>query len=627
MNIREAGGQLESLVQIWYATGKVAPSVAEQGIQFYMGISVKGIDMMDRRDFLKALAFGAAAAGFPGMLKAAEKDDRPNIILFITDDQVKEEIACYGGKVLTPHLDRLAREGVRMENAHTVSSVCTPSRYTMFTGRYPGNSYFKPYLEEFPKNRHGAPGFNVGLEEDNMNVGNVLRRSGYVTGHVGKLHVGPELKRPEDFTNRGLYDASAREGVDPNAPDVIAGWRRNELLFRKFITDRGFSWAKHVYGGNVKHPYGYHNPEWTLEAALEFIDENHDKPFYLHYCTTLMHGGSKGWNASLDSPLSSGAGKLDELPKVIPSRRQLCEQVDRAGFDEGTYGFTWMDAMVGAMLDKLDQLGIADNTLFVFVSDHGTEGKWSLHDHNGTNIPCIIRWPAVIQPGSVCSSLVQTTDLVPTFFDVTGTHIPKGYRIDGTSIKPVFSHPTAEVHDHLYFELGYARAVRTRDWKYIAIRYGAERFSNIERAPLLKLPGAMAYQGGVKNAANHLARRPHYLESDQLYHLSDDPLEMQNLAQNPEFQQRLDELRGLLTSDLEAQQRPFGEFVPGEDSVPVAKIQPYLDRLKMLRPIKRGFEEDNSTPSERKTESDASATREERRKARQKRKKESNLTK
>jgi len=168
----------------------------------------------------------------------------------------------------------------------------------------------------------------------------------------------------------------------PNAPDVIAGWRRNELLFRKFITDRGFSWAKHVYWGNVKHPYGDHNPEWTLEAALEFIDENHDKPFYLHYCTTLMHGGSHGWNTSLDSPLSSGAGKLDELPKVIPSRRELCEQVDRAGFDEGTYGFTWMDATVGAMLDKLDQLGIADNTLFVFVSDHGTERQ----RHTGTKL-------------------------------------------------------------------------------------------------------------------------------------------------------------------------------------------------------------------------------------------------
>lgn len=553
---------------------------------------------------------------------ATEKNGRPNIILFVTDDQVKQEIACYGGNVLTPNLDRLAREGMRLDNAHVVSNVCTPSRYALFTGRYPGNSYFKPYLEEFPKDKHGVPGFNVGLEEDNMNVGNVLRLSGYVTGHVGKLHVGPELKRPEDFTSRGLYDASAREGVNPNAPDVIAGWRQNELWFRKWITDRGFSWAKHVYWGNIKHPYSDHNPEWTLEAALEFIDENHSQPFYLHYCTTMMHGGPNGWNSSLEEPLSSGAGKLDELPKVIPPRRELCQRVDRAGFGENTYGFTWMDATVGAMLDKLDQLGIADNTLFVFVSDHGTEGKWSLHDHNGTNIPCIIRWPAVVQPGSVSNSLVQATDLVPTFFDIADAGIPETYRIDGTSIRPILSDPTAEVHDHLYFELGYARAVRTQEWKYIAIRYGAERFEEIENAPLLKLPGMLAYIGAAKNAASHLARRPHYLESDQLYRLSDDPLEMQNHARNPQLQDRLAELRGLLATDLEAQQRPFGEFVPGRDSVPVAKVQPYLDRLKAVRPVKKGFEEADSAPSETGTEPDDRATREERRKARQKRKEE-----
>ncbi|MHC4244058.1 MAG: sulfatase family protein [Planctomycetota bacterium] len=578
--------------------------------------------MMDRRTFLKTLAFGAASASFPSFVRAAaQKNDRPNIVLFITDDQVKEEIACYGGKVLTPNLDRLAREGMRLDNAHVVSCVCTPSRYSLFTGRYPGNSYFKPYLEEFPRNRHGAPGFNVGLEEDNMNVGNVLRLSGYVTGHVGKLHVGPDLKRPGDFTSRGLYDASAKTGVDPDSPDVISGWRSNELWYRKWIINHGFSWAKHVYWGNIKHPYGDHNPEWTLEAALEFIDENQDKPFYLHYTTTLMHGGPNGWKRSLEKPLSSGAGKLDKLPDVIPSRSEIKAQVDRAGFDESTYGFTWMDATVGAMLDKLDKLGIANNTLFVFVSDHGTEGKWSLHDHNGTNIPAIIRWPKVIKPGSVCNSLVQTTDLVPTFFDIAGANIPQGYRIDGTSIKPILSNPTAKVHDHLYFELGYARAVRTQDWKYIAVRYGAERFAQIERAALLNLPGTLAYIGRTKNAANHLARRPHYLESDQLYRLSDDPLEMKNLARNPQFNEQLAKLRGLLMSDLKAQHRPFGEFVPGEDSVPVVKLQPYIERLKMLRPIKRGFEVINSAPSETRSKPDGRAVREKRRKARQKRNK------
>ncbi len=580
---------------------------------------------MDRREFLKDSigAAGILALGKPAG-KFTKKSKRPNIIFFITDDQIKEELACYGGSVLTPHLDRLANEGMRLDNAHVVSCVCTPSRYTLFTGRYPGNSYFKPYLEEFPKNQHGAPGFNVGLEEDNMNVGNALRLSGYVTGHVGKLHVGPELKRPDDYARRGLYDSSAKSGVDPDAPEVIEGWRKNELWFRKWINNRGFSWAKHVYWGNIKYPYGDHNPEWTLEAALEFIDANHDKPFYLHYTTTMMHGGPHGWNSSLDNPLASGSGKLDKPPKVMPPRSELCKQVDKAGFEKNTYGFTWMDATVGAMLDKLDELGIADNTLFVFISDHGTEGKWSLHDNNGTNVPCIIRWPNAIKPGSVCDSLVQSTDFVPTFFDVANADIPKGYRIDGKSIKSILSNPKAKVHDHLYFELGYARAVRTQEWKYIAVRYSAERFEQIENAPLLKLPGTLAYIGSEKNASSHLTRRSHYLEPDQLYRLSDDPLEMKNLARNPEFKGQLEKLRNTLTTELKAQERPFGEFVPGEDSVPAAKIQPYLERLKKLRPIKRGFEEIDATTSEPKTEPDPRATREERRKARMKRKEDNN---
>ena len=534
-------------------------------------------------------------------LTLGASDKRPNIIFFINDDQVKEEIGCYGGKVLTPHLDRLAQEGMRMDNAHVVSTVCTPSRYSMFTGRYPGNSWFKSYLAEFPKDQPGAPGFNVGLEEDNMNVGNVLRQTGYVTGHVGKLHVGVHLKKPEEYAYYGLYDASKQSGLtDPNLPEVIAGWQSNEIWFRQWVMDRGFSWAKHVYWGNVHGAYPHHNPEWTLEAALEFIEENHDKPFYLHYCTTMMHGGAHGWNRSLENPLASGAGKLEKLPAVIPPRAALCRQVDEVGLDKSVYGFTWMDATVGAMLDKLDELGIADNTLFVFVADHGTEGKFTLHDHNGTAIPCIIRWPGVIKPGSVCSNLVQNTDMVPTFFDVAGVNVPDGYKMDGKSLKPILLDPQAEVHDDLYFELGYAHGVRTDEWKYIAIRYDAEQYEKIQNASLEKLPGLLAYQGGEKNAARNMLRRLHYLEPDQLYNLKTDPLEMNNLANNPDFKAQLETMRGLLIAKLEAQGRPFGELVPGVNSAPEQDVGPYVEKVKQIRILKKGFEVIGVAPAEAK---------------------------
>jgi len=332
-----------------------------------------------------------------------------------------------------------------------------------------------------------------------------------------------------------------------------------------------------------------------------------------------MHGGPNGWNNSLAQPLASGAGKLEKRPAVIPPRAELCRRVDEAGLDRSTYGFTWMDATVGAMLDKLDALGIAENTLFVFVADHGTEGKFTLHDHKGTAIPCIMRWPGVIKPGSVCSNLVQNTDMVPTFFDVAGVTVPDGYKMDGKSIKPILLDPKAKVHEELYFELGHARAVRTEEWKYIAVRYDAERFEKIENASLEKLPGLLAYQGGEKNAARNMSRRAHYLEPDQLYNLKTDPLEMNNLAYGPEFKAQLETMRGRLRAKLKAQGRPFGELVPGKNSAPDQDAGPYVEKLKQMRLLKRGFEVIGGAAAEAKPKSRA-----ERKAARDERKQKKN---
>jgi arylsulfatase A-like enzyme len=544
--------------------------------------------------------------------------DRTNIILFVTDDQVKEELGCYGGRVLTPHIDRLASEGMRFDNAHVPSTVCTPSRYTMLTGRLPGNSYFKSYLSEYPRDRQGSPGFNVGLEDDNMNIGNALREGGYVTGLVGKLHVGPQLKKREDFEAFGLYYPDNE--ADPDAPETIAGWQRNEQWYREWVKGKGFSWAKRNYWGNIHDPYGQHNGEWTLEAALEFVEENKDKPFYLHYTTTLMHGGGKAWSESMNHPLASGAGKLDKLPQVISSRDEIRDNVKQAGLEPDSVGFTWMDATVGALLHQLDRLGIADNTLFVFVSDHGTTGKWTLHDHNGTAVPCIMRWPNVIKPGTVSSSLVQSTDFVPTFLDIANVKRPEGYRMDGKSLRSLLSDPAHVVHDHLFFELGNARAVRTLDWKYIAIRYGTEQFRRIQTADLTRLPRALSYIGNDKTLSNHLARRRHFLESDQLYYLAKDPQEDTNLAQQGNHAPQLSEMKAILMQYLESQARPFGEFIASPDAVPVAQIQPYVEKLSQLKVIKRGFEIAGETSKPPAVGPDA-MSRQERKKTREERRK------
>jgi arylsulfatase A-like enzyme len=148
---------------------------------------------------------------------AARRDMRPNIILFLTDDQDKHSIGAYGGNSFTPNLDRMAQEGMVFHQAYVSSTVCTPSRYSFLTGRYAGRSYSRRYEDECPPGQQGFPSFNVELEENNMNVGAVLQRSGYATGYVGKFHVGPDIKRLEEYEKLGLRyvpkDAPANAGT------------------------------------------------------------------------------------------------------------------------------------------------------------------------------------------------------------------------------------------------------------------------------------------------------------------------------------------------------------------------------------------------------------------------------
>ena len=373
---------------------------------------------VSRREFLRTAAGTGLALTLPAVARsAARKDKRPNIILFITDDQDKHSIGAYGGSSLTPNLDRMAREGMVFHQAYVSSTVCTPSRYSFLTGRYAGRSYSRRYEDECPRRMQGFPSFNVELEHDNMNVGAVLQKSGYATGYVGKFHVGPEIKRPEDCEKLGL------RYVPSDAPanaETTAAFRHNERWYRRFLKKKGFSWAKHIYWGNLQRPFNHHNPEWTVAAALEFIDRHRDRPFYLHYCTTLTHGPDRSWSDSMEHPRVSGEGMLDEIPKVMTGRRDLLEKLQDKGLDptQGHVGYAQVDDSVGAILKKLDDLGIGDNTLVAFTSDHGSNMKGSLYSIDGICVPLIMRRPLTTKAGTEWHELVQNVDLAPAFFDL-----------------------------------------------------------------------------------------------------------------------------------------------------------------------------------------------------------------
>ncbi len=517
------------------------------------------------------------------LLATAANGKRPNVIMFLIDDQNPSSIAAFGGDTYTPNLDRMAAEGMKFTRAYVSSSVCTPSRYSFLTGRLAGNSHSKRYIEAVGgMENQGLPGFNVALERDKMNVGNVLREAGYTTGFVGKFHLTSKTDFPEFYKGKsGWIDIpkDARPG-----PETSARFKHNERWMRRYLETLGFSWAKNVYPENSHKPYSEHNPEWTTVAALEFIEENKDNPFYLHLCSTLLHGPDKSWRNSMDHPLITGEGEVRSLPRVMTPRANLLRTIKEKGFDPDSHvaGEAWIDDSLGAIFRKLEELGIDDNTLVVFAPDHGRDGKASVFSHGAAQVPMIMRWPKGIPAGQVCDELVQNIDLVPTFFELAEAKKPESYRIDGKSLSPLFENGTTKGwRSHLYLEMGTARATITKDWSYIAVRYTREQIATIKRAAPRNLPRAMAYIGrlgiGVRGAD-----RPGFFDEDQLYHLKSDPKEMENLAAHPSQASRLKEMRNLMQQDLKAIGRPFGEFIPGGNAAEPGQIDKQIAIVKKI---------------------------------------------
>lgn len=516
-----------------------------------------------------------SSLGLP-FVSHGEATQKPNIIVFLVDDYDKPETSPYGGKVLTPNLDRLAKEGMICHNAHVTSTVCTPSRYTFLTGRYASSSHSKTFLEVCPTGTQALPAFNVGLESDRMNVGRVLADVGYATGFVGKYHV-----HDMDHGKEGSLFGDLEVPKNAEFSEELNERKfKLEKLQRNLVKKNGFTWAKNIYWGNLKQPFKGHNPDWTAKAALEFIEEHKDQPFYLHCCSTLLHGPNGEWFKSMmEKKLVTGEGFLKK-PLGLIDRESVWKRIQKAGLTEAEVGYLWMDDSLGLILDKLDALGIADNTVVVFVSDHGSERKGSLIKSRGTEIPCLIRWPKGIKAGSVSHGLFQNTDFVPTWFELAGAKAPEDYRIDGKSLLPMFKDPSVSVRKFIYAEQGPARAIKTDEWDYISIRYTDEQIAAAQSNRSDRVfKTFLGLSGGISRAKDF---HPGTFSADQLYNLSKDPDSQKNLAADPSYAGQLTKMKKMLTRTVKKLgPRPYGDFVPGKGTSNAEISQKILDNLSV----------------------------------------------
>ena len=222
---------------------------------------------------------------------------------------------------------------------------------------------------------------------------------------------------------------------------------------------------------------------------------------------------------------------------------------------------TWLDDGVGAILDKLEQLNLIEDTLIVYFNDHGHEGgKGALYE-GGVRTPAIMYWPGTIVPAA-SDALVENIDFVPTILHACRIAPPKGAVLDGADLIPLLTGRSRHTRDSVYCEIGHTRAVITERWKYLAFRVPPSVRQAWGDDPKLRITHIHRVAGGDNTergqGLTHYAK--HYFDRDQLYDLQNDPREENNLADKPDYEHVLTQMQDLLKSHLSHVPGTFGEF-------------------------------------------------------------------
>ena len=449
------------------------------------------------------ISFFAVALSLLISTVLGQQNSKPNFIIIFTDDQGYGDVGCFGSPdIETPNLDRMAREGIRFTSFYA-APFCGPSRASLMTGCYPprvGLAF-----------NHG-PGAQTGINPNEITIAELLKERGYATMHIGKWHLGDH---PQFLPTRHGFDKfyglpysndmwpyhPKMPVADQAHPRLVAARRRGEMT--------GYAGQGSDY--RLPHPFEIplplmenetileRNPDQTklttsyTEKAIEFIEENKDRRFFLYLAHAMPH-----------------------VPLFVSSKYESKSK-------RGLYGDVIMeiDWSVGQILKKLSALGIEKNTLVAFTSDNGPwlqygidggsagplrEGKGTLFE-GGIRVPCIMRWPGRIAPGQRTSAVAGNMDLFPTFAELTGAQIPANRVIDGRSLWPLISGQSERgPHDAFYYYGGSGRggvranlrAVRVDGWK-LFLRRNEGRFVGTELYDL---------HGDIRESRNRIQEHP-----------------------------------------------------------------------------------------------------------------------
>lgn len=538
------------------------------------------------RVLLTGLMLGVLVSGPSRAQESFERESQPpNVVFFITDDMLPDMFNCLNdgpGRVITPNLDRLAEQGTLMMGQHVVSPVCTPSRYNCLTGRYASRAISQQYLREVKENGQSVVQWNTFIVPGQDTLPKRLQAAGYATGMVGKNHVVEA-----EGLHRLEWESSARD------PEVIVKLKENAEIVENAVRASGFDFAENLYHNNPAHngvrELAVHNMDWVTQAGLDFIDQNADRPFFLYFATTIPHGpqeGHKSWNAD---PTATAEGYLDEPLDVQPSRETIPKRLAEQGLtpQNNLGNLLWLDDALGALTDRLEHHQIADNTIIVFFNDHGQMAKGTVYQ-GGVHNPSILWRKKPFAVGHVDDTLVSNIDFAPTILD--WCDVPYDFKdFDGQSFASILDGDSAPRRDSLYFELGFLRAIRQGELKYIALRYPpyAQNMNVEERQrrldaqnvdlarrerpiintdPYAPFSQLQLVPGGGDAENRSIDQYPAYHDPDQLYNLTSDPQEQDNLVHDPARQKDLVNLKAELQRYLANLPGGFAELKSVDES-------------------------------------------------------------
>jgi arylsulfatase A-like enzyme len=340
-------------------------------------------------------------------LFGAATPPRPNVVLILADDLGWTDLSCYGSDLYqTPHIDRLARDGMKFTQSYSACTVCSPTRAAIMTGKYPARLHITDWIPGLPPENPKllVPEWTKFLPLEETTIARALRSAGYATASIGKWHLGGEDYYPQ------------KHGFDINIAGTFAPAPTSYFAPYKIAT-------------LPEGPAGEYITDRLGDEAVRFIEQQKDKPFFLYLAHFAVHTPIQGKPALIQKYRAKKHPGLKQTNAVYAAMIES------------------MDETVGRVRQRLEELKLADRTVVIFASDNGGRvpttsnyplrvGKGSCYEV-GTRVPLIVHWPGVTKAGSVCETPVISMDLFPTILDIAGQNEAERKSVDGTNLVPL----------------------------------------------------------------------------------------------------------------------------------------------------------------------------------------------